>query len=392
MHTFAYQKNQRYFAQIADGLEDLGKEELARLGATDVKPSYRGIYFSAAPAALYRVNYSARLISRVMAPLLTFDCHSDRYLYKTARSLPWTDLLTLKTTFAVFTNVANSNIRHSQYASQKLKDAIVDQFRDACGDRPQVEPLSPDVWINLYIHNNKATISLETSGGSLHRRGYRQESVEAPMQETVAAAVIQLSGWDGERPLYDPMCGSGTLLTEALMRACRIPSGYLRARFGFERLPDFDAAVWGEVKQECDKQIRPLPAGLIGGSDASRAAVEVAQKNCRMLPGGGQITIKTRRFQDIEALEDAVIICNPPYGVRMNTARQASTLLKEFDTFLKKRCQGSTAYVYLGKKELLPQIALRPTWKKPLKNGGLQGFLTKYEIAGEKKGKGSGRH
>jgi len=111
-----------------------------------------------------------------------------------------------------------------------------------------------------------------------------------------------------------------------------------------------------------------------------------------MLPGGGQITIKTRRFQDIEALEDAVIICNPPYGVRMNTARQASTLLKEFDTFLKKRCQGSTAYVYLGKKELLPQIALRPTWKKPLKNGGLQGFLTKYEIAGEKKGKGSGRH
>jgi len=387
MKTLAYQKNCRFFAQIADGLEELGTQELSSLGAADVKPSYRGIYFSADPAALYRINYSARLISRVLAPLLTFDCHSDRYLYKTARSLPWTDLLTLETTFAVFTNVANSNIRHSQYASQKLKDAIVDQFREACGDRPQVETTHPDVWISLYIHNNKATISLETSGGSLHRRGYRQEAVDAPMQETVAAAIIQLSGWNGERPLYDPMCGSGTLLTEALMHVCRIPSGYLRARFGFERLPDFDPAAWAGVKQECDKQIRPPAEGLIGGSDASAAAVEMALKNCRMLPGGNRIKISARRFQDIKALNDTVIICNPPYGVRMNTARQASGLLKEFGGFLKERCRNTRAYVYLGKPGLLVQIALKPAWKKPLKNGGLEGCLAKYEIM-DKRGAG----
>jgi putative N6-adenine-specific DNA methylase len=380
MSIFAYQKNQRFFAQIADSLEELGTEELSRLGAIEVKPSYRGIYFSADPAALYRINYSARLITRVMAPLLTFNCHSDKYLYKTARSLPWTELLSLKTTFAIFANVANSNIHHSQYAARRVKDAIVDQFREACGERPNVEPRYPDVWINLYINNNKATISLETSGGSLHRRGYRQESVEAPMQETVAAAIIQLSGWNGERPLYDPMCGSGTLLTEACMHVCQIPAGYLRPHFGFEQLPDFDAALWNEVKRECNGQIRPLPPGLICGSDLSGAAAEVAQKNCQMLPGGNRITISTRRFQDIDALKDAVILCNPPYGLRMNTEKQAATLLEEFDAFLKARCQGSVAYVYLGNKTLLKQIALRPSWKKPLKNGGLQGYLAKYEI------------
>ena len=377
---FAYQKNHRFFAQIADGLEALGAKELTCLGATDAKPSYRGLYFSADHASLYRINYMTRIITRVLAPLLTFDCHSDKYLYKTARSLPWTELLSLDTTFAIFANVANSNIRHSQYAARRLKDAIVDQFRESCGERPDVEPMYPDVWINLYIHSNKATISLDTSGGSLHRRGYRQASVEAPMQETVAAAIIQLSGWNGEYPLYDPMCGSGTLLIEAFMRVCQIPAGYLRQDFGFEHLPDFDKALWKEVKKECDSQIRPLPHGLISGSDRSGSAVEAAKKNCQILPGGKQITISTQRFQNIGSLKDTVIVCNPPYGQRLSDARQTEQLLGEFGTFLKERCQSSIAYVYLGKEVLFKQISLWPSWKKPLKNGGLPGYLAKYKI------------
>ena len=199
---FAYQKNQRFFAQVADGLEEAGGRELEALGAEEVKASYRGIYFTADHRALYRINYSSSICTRILAPLLTFDCHSDKYLYNTAGSIPWSAILSLETTFAIFANVSNSNITHSQYAARKLKDAIVDQFRESCGKRPDVDPDNPDVWISLYIQGNKATISLDTSGGSLHRRGYRKASVKAPMQETVAAAIIKFSQWDGSKPLY----------------------------------------------------------------------------------------------------------------------------------------------------------------------------------------------
>ena len=199
---------------------------------------------------MYRVNYMTRLATRVLAPLLTFDCHSDKYLYKTAYSIPWSELLSVKSTFAIDANVTASRIKHSQYAAQKLKDAIVDQFREESGVRPNVETRDPDIWLNLFIRNNKATISFDTSGGSLHRRGYRVASVEAPMQETVAAAIIRYTGWDGARQLYDPMCGSGTLLAEAAMHYCRIPAGYLRKKFGFMRLPDFNNSLWKKIKQD----------------------------------------------------------------------------------------------------------------------------------------------
>ncbi len=381
---FAYQKNQRFFAKIAGGLEALGVQELTQLGATDVKPSYRGLYFSADQATLYRINYNSRLCTRILAPLLTFDCHSDKYLYKPAQKLPWTELLALDKTFAVFATVSNSRIRHSQYAARRLKDAIVDQFRDSCGARPNVDPREPDVWLNLFIHRNKATISLDTSGGSLHRRGYRQASVAAPMQETVAAAIIEFTGWKGERPLYDPMCGSGTILTEALLHVCQIPAGYLRKNFGFEHLPEFDANLWQAVKQECNKQIQPLPPGLIGGSDQSESAVLAAQQNCLMLPGGKKITLQTRRFQQIDGLHEHIIICNPPYGRRLSNARHTAALLHEFGIFSKTRCSGSLVYIYLGNERLFQEIPMAPSWKKPLKNGGLLGYLAKYKIRPQK--------
>ena len=377
---FAYQKTNRYFAQISDGLESVGVRELDELGATDVKPSYRGIYFSADPALMYRINYMTRLSTRVLAPLLTFDCHSDKYLYKTANSIPWTELFSVQQTFAIDANVTDSNITHSQYAAQKMKDAIVDQFRDACGERPSVKTKDPDIWLNLFIRNNKATISLDTSGGSLHRRGYRVASVEAPMQETVAAAIIRYTGWDGEVPLYDPMCGSGTLLCEAAMHYCRIPAGYLRKNFGFMRLPDYKKALWNKVRQECKAQIRPLPPGLVSGSDKSSADAEVAIQNCHELPGGENISITVRPFQKIESLDDTIIVCNPPYGVRLKDAGDPGRLLGEFSEFLKERCRGARAYIYFGKEKQLETVKLRAAWKKPIKSGGLNGYLAKYKI------------
>jgi putative N6-adenine-specific DNA methylase len=377
---YSYQKNNRFFAQIADGMEELGVEELTRLGAEEVKPTFRGLYFSADKEALYRINYTARIISRVLAPLMTFDCHSTDYLYKTARTIPWTDLFSLDKTFVISATVSNSKIRHSQYAGLVLKDAIVDIFRDRYNERPNVERINADICFNLHISHNKATIYLDTSGGSLHRRGYRQEALDAPMQETLAAAIIRLSGWDGQTPLYDPMCGSGTLLFEALMHYCRVPSAYLRESFGFRFMPDFDELIWDSIKREAQENIRPLTKGLIAGSDSSSQAIEIARMNSRNLPSGRNVRLSKCKFQDIESIRDTTIVCNPPYGLRMKNNMDMGTFMREFGDFLKQRCTGSAAYVYFGNRDLIKKVGLRSAWKKPLKNGPLDGRLVKYEL------------
>lgn len=377
---YQYQQTHRYFAQIAGGLEDEGARELAELGAQGVTTAYRGLHFDADAEALYRIHYGARLPSQILAPLLTFDCHSDRYLYKTARSIDWSAFLSPDETFAVFANVSNSRITHSKFAALRLKDAVVDQFREATGRRPSVDTREPDVWLGLYIANNRAVVSLATSGGSLHRRAYRTASVEAPMQETVAAAVVRYSGWDGERPLYDPMCGSGTLLAEALMHYCRIPAGYLRPRFGFERLPDFDAAIWTRVRAEMDARIRPLPPGLVAGSDVSPEAAGAARQNLANLPSGRGVAVSVRDFRSLPALSGHVVVCNPPYGLRLGRGADLGALFRDFGDFLKQRCTGSTAYVYFGKRELLKHIGLRPAWKKPLVSGALDGRLARFDL------------
>lgn len=377
---FAYQKTSRYFAQIARGLEELGSDELAELGAIEVKPAYRGIYFQADRETLYRINYHSRLCTRILAPLLTFDCHSTKYLYKTAIKMDWSQLLTNQNTFAISATVANSNIKHSQYAGLTLKDAIADHFREKYDSRPSVDTKNPDVWLNLRIDRNKATISLDTSGGSLHRRGYRRETVEAPIQETVAAAMIRFSEWDGKEPLLDPMCGSGTILCEALMHYCRIPAAYLRARFGFEMMPDFDEALWKQVKKDSNSRIRRLPKNLITGSDKDSQAIAAAKTNCRMLPHGERILLQTKQYQDIEHAENTCLITNPPYGIRMERHKNMDGFIENFGKFLKKRCPGSTAYVYFGNPELIKNIGLQAAWKKPLMNGGLSGILTKYKL------------
>ncbi len=377
---YNYQLSGRYFAQIADGMEELGTRELDALGGKDVKPGYRGLFFTAEASGLYRVNYCARTITRVLAPLVSFDCHSTKYLYKTAYALDWPALFSLEHTFAVSANVSNSQVRHSQYAALCLKDAIVDKFRDRLGARPNVERLTPDVHLNLNLARNHAVISLDTSGGSLHRRGYRQTALGAPMQETLAAAVIALSAWDGERPLYDPLCGSGTLLCEALMRYCRIPAGYLRERFGFEFLPDYDAELWQRVRREADGLMRALPEGLIRGSDQAPTAIAAARTNCRALPYGEHIRFRQSRFQDLGDIHDSTIVCNPPYGRRMGKDEDLTLLMKELGDFLKNHATGSSAYVYFGNRELMKSIGLRTAWKKPLRNGPLDGRLARFDL------------
>ena len=377
---YEYQITKRYFAQIAESIKDLGIQELHDLGASNITPEYGGLYFNAGKEALYRINYSSRLVSRVLAPLVSFNCRAPEQLYKKARGIKWMDFISVRGTFAVFGNVSDSSITNSHYASLRLKDAIADSFREKSGRRPDVDTRDPDIWLNIYIRSNNAVISVDTSGGSLHRRGYRKDAVPAPMQETVAAAIIRYTQWDGSVPLYDPMCGSGTLLSEALMHYCRIPSGLLRKRFGFESLPDYDRSLWRRVKKEQDRQMRDLPAGLITGSDISPEAVRISKMNFLRQPHGDRIKLEKLDFRKSKGLTNGVIITNPPYGIRTGNAEELDSLYGSLGDFLKQKCKGSAAYIYFGEREFIKKIGLKPAWKKPLLAGGLDGRLVKYEM------------
>ncbi|HUT44383.1 MAG TPA: THUMP domain-containing protein, partial [Desulfobacterales bacterium] len=367
--------------QIPEGFETLAEKELESLGAMKLKHGYRGIHFSADKAALYAINYNARLLTRVLTPLAAFTCRDREDLYRAGKSIDWSAFFSIRNTIGIFANVSgNVNIRHSKFASLCLKDAVADFFRDKYGSRPDVDRKSPDIWLNLYIERDRAVINFDTSGGSMHRRGYRREAVEAPMQETLAAAILAFSGWNGELPLHDPMCGSGTLLCEAMMRVCSIPAGFMRKRFGFSFLPDFDEKLWKKIKAQSDEKILHLPKGLISGSDKSRAAVKTATVNCRCLPDGDEITIFEKNMHELPGIENSVIVSNPPYGIRMKDDTELEVFYKNLGDFLKKRCKGSQVYLFFGNRDMIKKIGLKPAWKKPLKNAGLDGRLVKYEM------------
>ena len=377
---YEYLNNARYFAQIEEGIKDLGAEELAELGAKNIAPAFRGLYFSADKRTLYRINYTSRLISRVLAPLFSFACPDTELLYETAKQVRWSDFFKEGRTFAVFGNVANSNITHSKYAALCLKDAVADSLRFKTGLRPDVSVKDPDVSLNLYVNNDRAVVSIDTSGGPLHKRGYREETVSAPMQETVAAAIIRLAQWDGAVPLHDPMCGSGTLLCEALMHFCRIPAGIFRKKFGFEVLPDFDIKAWAQVKESADNNIRELPKNLISGSDLTEQAVSISKTNLLGMHFGTNVRITRADFSSLPPLENHIIVANPPYGIRMGKNKDLAAFHKKLGDFLKQKCKGSSAYVYFGDRNYIKKMGLKASWKKPIRAGGLDGRLVKYEM------------
>jgi len=372
---------QRYFAVVAGGLEKHAKAELTDFGVEIFKEIPRGLGFMASPKQLYRILYSARLIQRVLIALLKFDCHSNKYLYQQAmKNINWPELFTADMSFGILCNVSDSFAHHSLYSSQILKDAICDRFREHCGKRPDYTNQNPDIVFNLHIHKNRATISLDILGISMHKRGYRKSSVEAPLQETLAAAIIKLSGWQGETALWDPLCGSGTILAEAAMHYCRVPAGYLRDNRRVQLLPGFDLQLWAQVGDEENAQIRALPPGLIQGSDINPAAISAAGDNLRLLPGGQNIGLECLRFEQAKAGFSGTIITNPPYGVRLESQQDVSKLYNALGDFLKQKCKASTAYILCGSKDLVKAIRLRAHWSKALKNADLDTRLAKIVI------------
>ena len=378
--VYNYEKDSTFFAQVSESVKGLAVEELQELGAENINPVYMGIKFKATQETLYKVVYLSRMISRVLAPLKIFDCPDSSAIYKISKEIKWLDFISMKNTFAIVSNVSDSEVSHSQYAGLRVKDAIADYFRDMTGKRPNVDKENPDFIVNLHIRKDLATISVDLSGGALHKRGYREKTVLAPMQEIIAAAIIKMSGFDGTSPLYDPMCGSGTLLCEALMLSSNIPSGIFRQKFGFKMLPDFNESKWEKVKADADSKIRETKEGMIAGSDILIDAVNAAKTNLMGIHYGNNVSVSEISFEDIESLNNATIVINPPYGIRLQKGENLDTLYKAIGDFLKQKCQGSNAYIYFGEPKYIKNLGLKPAWKKFLKLGQLDGRLVKYEL------------
>ncbi len=377
---YRYQDDPRHFAPVAAGLEDLAAAELQALGAGDVQTAVRGVHFRAEPRTLYHVIYAAHLLQRVLTPLLRFRCHNPDYLYRKVREVDWRQFLRPGQTVAVHANVAHSRLKDSRYVTLRVKDAVCDRLREDTGQRPDIDTREPDLWLYAHAAHDWVTVGVDTGGGSLHRRGYRQKTVAAPMQETTAAAIIALSGWAGDRPLHDPFCGAGTLLAEAWLRGTATPPGTLRRRFGFMQLPDFDIVAWKQVKKGLDSRRRPLPPGRVSGGDVDPRAVAAARENLGRLPGGDRVEVRQADALKTDGLRDGVIVCNPPHGIRLQQGTDLAAFYKALGDWLKFRCTGSEAYVYFGDRQLLKLIGLRPAWKKPLRGGGRDGRLAKYEL------------
>ncbi len=377
---YIYERESRYFAQVAESVKNLALKEIQDLGGKNTQRVFRGIWFEADKSTFYKIVYLSRLVSRVLVPLVEFECKDKDALYKGARTIRWEEFLTPKKTFSIAANVSESQITHSNFAGLRVKDAIADYFRDRTNRRPSVNTQAPWIMINVHVHKDRATISIDAGSGPLHKRGYREARVSAPMQETVAAGIIALSGWHGEAPLLDPMCGSGTLLCEALMHYSRIPAQIFREQFGFERLPDFNAQKWEAVKAAADEAIRPLPRGLIRGSDIDEASVEATRTNLMGLHHGGKIDVDLSDFRQLKPVENSVIISNPPYGIRMGKDQNMKLFYNALGRFLKEQCKSCTAYIYFGDPSFIKHLPLAPSWKRDLEIGGLDGKLVKYQL------------
>lgn len=376
---YEFEKNNMYFAQVTGGTEELCAQELTELGAKNTRTAYRGVYFESDLITLYRINYTSRLLTRVLAPLTTFHCHTPLMITRAAEKISWESFFSVNETFAITASVAKSSINNSLYAAQVLKDGIADYFRNKYKRRPDVNTENPTVRFNLFIEKDNAIISIDTSGESLHKRGYRLLAGEAPMQETLAAAIVKISGWKGEKPLWDPMCGSGTILCEALMHYCNIPAQYLRKNFGFFHMPGYNKAEWLKLKEQIDSLIQPLPDGLIFGTDKSQRVIKVAEENVSRLPFGDKIKLSGQPFQHVKSFENGVLITNPPYGIRLGNPEEVQALYKELGDYIKQNCHGTTAYIYTGDPSLRKYIGLKTSRRIPLVNGNLEGVLLQID-------------
>ncbi len=365
---------------MSKGLEEVVEAELRTLKIKALKGFPGIVPFEASMQQVWSANLYLRAARRILLPVGRFQAKNRDALYEGVRRIDWKPYLTPKHTLAVEASVRDAFTGHSGYVALKVKDAVVDACRDAFGDRPSVDRRNPDLRILVHIQRFECTISLDTSGGPLHKRGYRILSHEAPLNETLAAGIVLLSGYDGSKPFCDPMCGSGTLAIEAALIATNTAPGLLRRHpFGFERWPDFEPGEWELMKQEALESIRAQEAPILG-SDIDPLSVDLA-RSCAKMAGMGWIKIETCDLTDFTPPRGPGILCtNPPYGNRMDADEPLSGLYRSLGDVLKQKGAGYKAHVLTGNPALGKRIGLRTSRRIPLYNGPTPCKLLVYKM------------
>ncbi|MGF1491491.1 MAG: class I SAM-dependent RNA methyltransferase [Microcoleaceae cyanobacterium] len=370
-----------YFATVARGLESVASQELEQLGAENVRADFAGVYFSGDRSLLYKVNLWARTLFRVLVPIQKFFCPDADRLYSAIQQVDWEDYLTPEMTLAVDCTGSNSQLNHTHFTALQVKNAIIDQQRQRLSERSSVDPRNPDLLINLHIYRDQGFLSLDSSGTSLHRRGYRPAMGQAPLKETLAAALLEIAEWHPGLAFLDPMCGSGTLPLEASLKALNVAPGLFRERYGFMNWKDFDAELWQQLCDQAEaEQGWELPT-VIMGCDRDPKVLDQARHNAAQCGVADQIQLIQRQINQLEPPTDrGIIICNPPYGERLGDVQRLGGLYKSLGDIFKQRFKGWTAFILTGNKALAKQVGLRTASRTPVYNGGLQCTFLKYEL------------
>ena len=374
-------------AKTFRGLEELLAGEIRSIGGADISRGTRAVFFRGDKELLYRANFHLRTALRVLVPFHTFSAKNETELYKGACDFDWSKVLSVNNTFAIDGTLKSPYFNHSGYIALRVKDALADQFMASAGKRPNVSTADPDIRINLHISDDRCTLLLDSSGESLHKRGYRTESGPAPLNEVLAAGMIMLTGWDGKSPFIDPMCGSGTIPIEAAMIAHNIPPGIYRKQFGFEKWPDFDKSLLDKIYNEEYPEPNHLPH--ITGSDLSPVAISNARKNAKNAFMRNKIDFTISPFEEtIPSSGAGVLLVNPPYGERLKKENIRAFYTLTGDV-LKNKYSGYTAWILTSNLEAVKYIGLRPEKKILLFNGPLECRLLKYSLySGSRKQKG----
>ena len=373
------------------GFEEILAKELMFLGAQDVQQGIRVVSFAGDKGFMYKANIALRSALKILKPIHKFRAINEEALYRGVFSIDWSEHLNAGATFAIDSTAHSDYFRHSQFVSQKCKDAIVDQFRNKTGNRPGVDRDHPDLRINVHIDKDTVTVALDSSGDSLHHRGYRGATNIAPINEVLAAGMLLLSGWDGKSDFLDPMCGSGTILAEAAMIACNIPANINRKEFAFEKWKDWDNSLFDIVTESLLKKTREFHY-TIKGFDKAPSAIMKAKDNIRNANLEDYISIEQRNFFDTEKESQGPLhmLFNPPYGERLDIDMEK--FYGSIGDTLKKAYPSTDAWFITANLEALKYVGLKPSRKIKLFNGSLEARLVKYEMyAGSKRAKFQGQ-
>ena len=369
-------------AKTFKGLEQVLAKELIDLGANNVQIERRAVSFTGDKRMLYTANFCLRTASRILVPIATFKAKTTDEIYQHIKQLYWVQYMTAKTTFLIDATVYSDLFRHSQFITYRVKDAIVDWWMEHAGVRPNVQLTNPDLYLNVHIAGDMVTLSLDSSGESLHKRGYRVANTQAPINEALAAGMLLLAGWHGQSDFYDPMCGSGTLLIEAALIARNIAPGIYRKGFAFEKWASFDADLFEDVYND-DSRERDFHHKIYG-SDAGFYAVQTAQKNIQSANLQRDIEVKQIRIEELRLADKntdgALVMMNPPYGERLSQDKNVLRLYQDMGTALKHQFNGATAWIISSNEEALKCVGLRPAKRVRLVNGDLDCMFNQYVL------------